>query len=264
MPHGITLETVEPGVSRITLDRAGTLNALTFPLVEELHGRLARVARDRATRVLLLTGANGAFCSGLDLAELGAVADEAPERTLAKQELVGSLATALRSLPQPVVAAVDGVAVGGGLALALACDIRVLSDRARLGVGFVRIGLSGCDVGTSYLLPRIVGAGVAAELMLTGREVAGEEALRIGLASRLVPAGALEEEALALARAILRNSPFGVEMTKAVLRSSLDAPSLEAAIAVENRTQVLATRTAGFAEALGALRERREPRLDDG
>jgi enoyl-CoA hydratase len=183
------------------------------------------------------------------------------QEALGLQERVASLATALRGLPQPVVAAVNGPAAGGGLALALASDVRVCSPDARFNVAFVKLGLSGCDVGVSHLLPRIVGLGLASELMLTGRSVDGEEALRIGLANRLVDADRLLDESLALAREIAANSPFGVRMTKQVLRRNAEASTLESAIDLENRTQILATRTHDLVEAVTARNEKRPARF---
>jgi enoyl-CoA hydratase len=254
----LTLEELEPGIALLTLRRPERLNALTWDLIDDLHATLAAVAGDDRVRVVILTGAGRGFCSGLDLtdnAELGS--SGTVQAGFARQERVGSLATALRNLPQPVIAAVNGPAAGGGLALALASDVRLCAPEARFNVAFVRIGLSGCDVGVSHLLPRIVGLGVASELMLTGRTVGADEALRVGLANRVVPAEELLEAAQALAREIAANSPFGVRMTKQVLHRNCDAPSLEAAIDLENRTQVLATRTDDLREALAARGERR-------
>jgi enoyl-CoA hydratase len=148
------------------------------------------------------------------------------------------------------------------MAIALASDVRIFSPAGRMNVAFVRLGLSGCDIGVSYLLPRIVGHGMASELMLTGRQVGAEEAARIGLANRVVEAGSLLPTCHELAEEIAANSPFAVWMTKEVLHRNLDAGSLEAAIELENRTQVLASRTSDHLEALDAFRERRPPRFD--
>ena len=176
-----------------------------------------------------------------------------------RQELVASLAIVLRNLPQPVIAAVNGPASGGGMALALAADVRLCSTAARFNAAFVRIGLSGGDVGVSYLLPRLVGVGMAAELLFTGRQVEAEDSVRIGLANRVVAPEALADAALELAAQIAADSPFGVWMTKQVLYRNADATSLEAAIDLENRTQVLATRTADAREAVDAFTARRLP-----
>lgn len=251
------------GVARLTLDRPARLNALTWEMVEEVHAALQAIGRDRAVRVLVLTGAGRGFCAGLDIRQredaLG-TGDDIVD-VYARQELVAGLAIALRDLRQPVIAAINGPASGGGFSLALAADIRLCAPEARFNAAFVRIGLSGGDVGASYLLPRVVGHGIASELLLTGRQVGAEEALRIGLANRIVEADALEAEALALAAEIAANSPWGVEMTKQVLRRNVDATSLEAAIELENRTQVLATRTHDAGEAVAAFRERRPARF---
>ena len=167
----------------------------------------------------------------------------------------------LRSLPQPVVAAVNGPAAGGGLALSLACDVRIAAASARFNVAFVRLGISGCDIGVSWLLPRLVGASRAWELMLTGRIIDADEADRIGLVLRVVPDGELMEHALGTARLIVANSPWGVRMTKEVMWSQLEVGSLQAGIDLENRTQVLSSHTGDMREAVAAFMEKRPPRF---
>lgn len=261
-PTELTLEQLKPGITQLTLRRPERLNALSWELIDKLHETLAALGGDAEVRVVILTGEGRGFCSGLDLSGEDALGGpRSVQEAFAMQERVASLATALKALPQPVIAAVNGPAAGGGLALALASDVRVCSREARFNVAFVRVGLSGCDVGVSHLLPRIVGLGIASELMLTGRQVEAEEALRIGLANRVVGRADLIKESVALAREISANSPFGVRMTKQVLHRNCDAPSLEAAIELENRTQILATRTNDLAEAVSAYRERRPPRF---
>jgi enoyl-CoA hydratase len=261
----VTLDHPREGVARILLDGPERLNALSWKTIDDLHAALAAVAAERGTRTLVLTGAGRGFCAGLDLKQrddgdpLGTGDDVVT--VYRRQERVAALAIALRALPQPVIAAVNGPASGGGMAIALAADIRVCSTLARFNAAFVRIGLSGGDVGVSYLLPRIVGSGIAAELLLTGRPVEAEEAARIGLANRVVAPEALEDAALELAEAIAANSPFGVWMTKQVLQRNADATSLEAAIDLENRTQVLATRTEDAREAVDAFSARRAARF---
>jgi enoyl-CoA hydratase len=249
------------GVARLTLNRPDRLNALTWSGMEELRAALAEIAADQDVRSLILTGAGRGFCAGLDLKQR---TDDDPLGTgddvvtvFRRQELVASLAIALRNLPQPVIAAVNGPASGGGMALALAADVRLCAPEARFNAAFVRIGLSGGDVGVSYLLPRLVGVGMAAELLFTGRQVAAEEAVAIGLANRI--ADDLEAAALELAAQIAANSPFGVWMTKQILYRNADAGSLEAAVDLENRTQVLAARTDDAREAVAAFTARRAP-----
>ncbi len=177
------------------------------------------------------------------------------------QQQIASLVTRLRTLSKPVIAAVNGAATGGGLALALACDVRVASESARFNVAFIRVGLSGCDIGVSYLLPRLIGASRAFELMLTGRMIDATEADRIGLVSRVVPVGKVVDAALETAQLIRANSPFGVWMTKEVMWDNLEASSLQAAIDLENRTQLLSSYTGDMSEALAAFLEKRSPRF---
>lgn len=166
---------------------------------------------------------------------------------------------AFRRTSVPVIAAVNGPAAGAGMALALAADIRIAAPEARFNAAFVRIGLTGRDCGISWLLPRIVGLGHASEILLTGRLVDTAEAVRIGLVNDVVHAEALLEPALVRAELIAANTPFGVRLTKEILQANVDAPSLEAAIELENRSQVLATRTEDMPEALVAFREKRPP-----
>jgi enoyl-CoA hydratase len=162
-------------------------------------------------------------------------------------------------LPKPVIAAVNGAAAGAGFSLALAADIRLAAPAARFNAAFVKIGLTGGDCGSSWMLPRIVGLGHASDILLTGRFVDADEAARIGLVNRVVPAQDLRQEAIALATSITDNSPLGVRLTKQVVQMNVDAPSLHAALEVENRNQALASRTEDMNEALQAFVERRKP-----
>jgi enoyl-CoA hydratase len=258
----------KPHVKLITLDRPEALNALSWDLVDELHAVLDDLDRDNTTRIVVLTGSGRAFCSGLDLKSgptLGSSKSaglRGPAGGMRAQAHIASLMPRLRSIPQPVIAAVNGPAVGGGLALALFADIRVAASSARLGVQFIKLGLSGCDVGVSYALPRLIGASRAFELMLTGRVIDADEALRIGLVSKVVPDDEVLDAALAYADEILGLAPFGVVMTKEVMWANLGAPSLEAAIHLENRTQILASNAGDFQEAVAAFTEKRAPNFD--
>jgi enoyl-CoA hydratase len=251
------------GVRTITLNRPDRLNALSHELFLELEEAFLAADRDPGVRVVVVTGAGRAFCAGLDLRD----GFDAPEQASAgravggidAQERVARVLTTPQRMRTPVIAAINGPATGGGLALALACDVRTASDTASFNVAFVKVGLSGGDCGVSYLLPRAVGSSLAFELMLTGRPVDSEEALRIGLVSRVTADGALLETALETAALIAGNSPFGVQMTKRVMWQALDAPSLEAAIELENRTQILCTLTEDQGEAVAAFWEKRPP-----
>jgi enoyl-CoA hydratase len=265
MYETLRVERTRPGIATLTLSRPDRLNALSWEMVSELRAALAEIADDREIRVVILTGEGRGFCAGIDIKQPDAVGsgDGDPIAVYHRQEAVAGLAIALRDLPQPVVAAVNGPAAGGGMALALAADVRVCSTAALFNVAFVKIGLSGCDIGVSYLLPRIVGLGIASELMLTGRMVEAEEAARIGLANRVVEPAGLLDSANELADQIAANSPFGVWMTKQVLGRNVDAGSLRSAIELENRTQVLTTRTDDMKEALAAFVEKRPARFGE-
>jgi enoyl-CoA hydratase len=260
-----TLQVDHPyeGVTRITLDRPERLNAMNAVLIAELHQALAGVAADPACRVVILTGAGRGFCSGIDLSGYGAApGSENLDRvgaTFATQTDIAALVPRLRALPQPVIAAVNGPAAGGGLALALASDIRIASASARFNVAFVRLGLSGCDIGVSWLLPRLIGASRAWELMLTGRIIDAAEADRIGLVLRVVGDDELQTAALETAGLIVANAPWGVHMTKEVMWSQLEVGSLQAGIDLENRTQVLSSMTDDMREAVAAFLQKHPP-----
>jgi len=252
------------GVTLLTLNRPEKLNAMDAELVSSLHDALDAVRDDRSCRVVVLTGAGRGFCAGLDLGGYGAAPDSEGRGPvgagMATQQHIAALVPQLRSLHQPVIAAVNGPAAGGGLALALASDVRVAATSARFNVAFVRIGLSGCDIGVSWLLPRLIGASRAWELMLTGRIIDSAEADRIGLVTRVVPDGEVVDAALETAALIAANSPWGVRMTKEVAWSQLEVGSLQAGIDLENRTQILSSFTEDHREAIGAFLEKRPPR----
>ncbi len=253
----------QPGVALLTLNRPDRLNAMTSELVQSLHAHLRAIAIDPAVRVVVLTGAGRGFCAGLDLGGYGtAPHTEGMGRTqagFAVQKHIASLIPTLRSLPQPVIAAVNGPAAGGGFALVLGSDIRIAARSAKFNAAFIRIGLSACDIGTSWLLPRLVGASRAQELMLTGRVFDADEAYRIGLVVDLVDDEALLAAALAKADQVMQNAPFGVALTKEGMWSALEIPGMQAAIDLENRQQIMASATADHREAMTAFVERRPP-----
>lgn len=231
------------GIVLVTLDRPESLNAIDLEMFEELK-QMAKIAEaDPQVRALILTGQGRGFCAGLDLEVAGRLSSLSIEAYMQIQELAGSAVSTLRLMSKPLIAAVNGAATGGGLALALVADIRVASERARFGVAFVRLGLSGCDVGMSWLLPRIVGLAHASELMLTGRILDAQSAGRIGLVNHVVDPDELLNTAYGLAREIARNSAFAMRLTKQGLQLNVDSPSLQAAIELENRTQALAARS---------------------
>src|SRR6476646_1632077 len=189
-----------PHVRQLTLNRPEQLNAMTSELCEELHVALRAISAERACRCVILTGAGRGFCAGLDLHGYGAAPENAgedePRDRLANQQHMSTLILQLRALPQPVIAAVNGPAAGFGLALALGCDIRYAAPEAVFRVAFVNIGVSNCDMATSWLLPRLIGASRSHELMLTARRVSAEEALEIGLVADVVDGEQLAARAL--------------------------------------------------------------------
>jgi enoyl-CoA hydratase len=261
----VLISSPTPGVTLLTLHRPDRLNAMNVELVQGLHDALDAITLDAECRVVVITGAGDAFCAGLDLTGYG-LPPTVPtgetgtvQRSMATQQHIASLIPRLRSIRQPVIAAVNGAAAGGGLALVLGSDIRIASEQARFAVSFVKVGLSACDIGTSWLLPRIVGAGRAHELMLTGRTFGAAEAAQIGLVLETVPAGDLLDTCLAKASQIMQNSPYGIWMTKETMWASLEIPGLAAAIAMENRTQVMSLSTGDFLEATDAFLNKRPP-----
>lgn len=257
----VTVERPRPDVALVTLDRPRVLNALSWALVDRLHDVFDELGGDTTCRVIVLTGAGRAFSSGLDLADSGGASTAAgtrgPRAGMLSQERIADLPLKMRGLPQPIIAAVGGVAYGGGFALALASDLRVAGPDARFCTQFIKVGVSGCDIGISYTLPRAIGAARAFELILTARRVDAQEAARIGLVSEV--AGDPVARALELADVICGHSPFGVVMTKEVMWANLDAAGLEQAIALENRTQILASTGGEIAEAAAAFMEKRPP-----
>ncbi|WP_110182265.1 enoyl-CoA hydratase/isomerase family protein [Nocardioides solisilvae] len=267
-----------PHVTQITLNRPDRLNALDAGMVRDLSAALREVAADRDCRVVVLTGAGRGFCAGLDLTGYDAADGEAgdaddggaaggagapdPVAILARQREIAQLAHQLHSLPQPVIAAVNGAAAGGGLALVLASDVRVCVPSAVFAVSFIRAGYSACDIGVSWLLPRVVGAGRAHELMLTGRRCSSEEAHRIGLVTEVHEPDRLLEAALEKAAEIMLNPPFSVELTKQGMWLALETPSFATAVELENRQQVVTALTRDRAEATAAFLEKRAPRYE--
>jgi len=250
----------------LTLDRPTALNAMNGTLVRELRDFFWRLPEDTETRVVVMRGAGRAFCAGLDLKEPPTSTDGARSgipSLLRGQRTISELVMLMRRAPQPIIAAVHGAACGGGFALALAADVRIAAETARMNAAFIRLGLSACDVGVSYFLPRLVGASVASELLLTGNFIDAARAERTGLVSRVVPEAELEDAARALANDMLRNAPLGLRLTKECLKLALDAGSLEEVIAMEDRNQALTGSTADFREGVRAFLEKRPAQFAD-
>jgi enoyl-CoA hydratase len=255
---------ITEGVALVELDDPSRYNALTTAMVAELRDVFADLRADRSVRAVVVAGRGRGFCAGANMTGDDTTPVEAQDRGPVGaihfiQDNLAQLMLAIHELPQPVIAAVHGAAMGGGLAIALASDLRVASDDAFFGAQFIRVGLSACDVGSSYWLPRVVGPTIAAELMLTGRRFSADEAMRFGMLNRLVPRDGLLDAAAELAALITENSEYGVYTTKLGMWANLDAPSLRHAMELENRTQVLGTFTRNMTEAGRAFVEKRDP-----
>ena len=263
----MTYETLElrreGAVLWCTLNRPEALNALSAKLVDEYRDLLARLEGDRDTRIVVLRGAGRAFCAGLDLKDGGFAGDGGVSDSMRGQRHISEIAIRMRRLPQVFVACVHGAACGGGFMLALASDLRLAGESARMNAAFIKLGLSGCDVGVSYLLPRLVGASVASELILTGRFLHAERAHALGLVAAVVPDARLEDEARGFVADLLRTTPLGLRLSKECLNASLDMGSLEAVVAMEDRNQILCAQSSDFREGVRAFLEKREPHFHD-
>jgi enoyl-CoA hydratase/carnithine racemase len=236
----------QAGTLVLQLNRPKQLNAINQAMRDELAKTFAEIATDTSVNVVVLTGAGRGFCSGIDVRDFGPGMLEASDPAIDRlrfQEAMAALPQAIRDLPQPVIAAVNGPCVGAGFAMCLAADIRICSTTATFGNGAILLGLSGAEMGMSYHLPRIVGTSVAADWMLTGRTVTAQEADRRGLVSELVEPELLAGRAIELAAGIAELPPFGVQLTKRALQVNTDAAGLEAAMELENRNQVLSHAT---------------------
>jgi 2-(1,2-epoxy-1,2-dihydrophenyl)acetyl-CoA isomerase len=249
---------VPRGVGTITLNRPEALNALTVPMKQELLAAFRRVEREKAIRAVLLTGAGRAFCAGQDLRER--LEPDAEPLGVEVRERYNPIVRAMRSLPKPIVGAINGVAAGAGASLAMACDIRVASDAASFALAFGRVGLVP-DSGATWFLPRLVGATRAAELALLNDPVSAADALRIGLVGRVVPAADLATEARAVAERLAAGAPRAIALTKRALNAAWDH-DLEAALEYEAHLQDLAGRTKDHAEGMAAFMEKRAPRFN--
>src|SRR5271169_5656995 len=242
----LSVQRPHTGVAVLQLNRPARLNAINDAMVSELTQTLAALGSDSSVNAVVLTGAGRGFCSGIDMRDFGPRIPEASAPAIDRlrfQEAMAALPQALRDMPQPVIASVNGPCVGGGLALSLAADIRICSTAATFGNAAILLGLSGAEMGMSYFLPRIVGASVAADWMLTGRIVSAEEADRRGLVSELVEPALLVERALEIASRIAELAPLGVQLTKRAIQVNTDAAGLESALELENRNQVLSHAT---------------------
>jgi enoyl-CoA hydratase/carnithine racemase len=248
-------------VDWLTLNRPEAMNSISLDMVGELNDYFGRLYHDSTVRVLVMRGAGRAFCAGLDIKQQGS---RDPGQVpfgggFGFQGYLADVYIKMRRCPQPIISLLHGPACGGGFAFALASDIRLAGESVRMNAAFIRIGLSSCDMGVSYFLPRLVGGSIAAELMMTGRFVHAQRALAIGLVAEVVPDDQLEAAAQPWIEDLLHASPMGLRMTKEGLAMAIDAPSLEAAMAIENRNQTLTGKSPNFTEGMRAFLEKRQP-----
>lgn len=252
------------GCDWVTLNRPDALNSLNPEMIAALNDYFEALRHNRKTRVVVLRGAGRAFCAGLDIKDAMTrrehrAAESSVQDSLDSQRAIADIVMRMRRCPQPIVALINGAAAGGGFAIALAADIRVAAAGARMNCAFIKLGIGGCDIGVSYFLPRLVGVSIASELILTGRFIDAQRAYAVGLVSEVVADAELEAAALPYVEAMLNASPTGLRLSKECLNMSVDAGSLEAAIAMEDRNQVLCSRSDDFQEGLRAFIEKRKP-----
>jgi enoyl-CoA hydratase/carnithine racemase len=249
----------------VTLNRPSALNALSPDLTSALHRYFSELPQRLDVRVVILRGVGQHFCAGADLGSdaFSDRGDGRAQRQMAMQKLYSGVVRAMRACPQPIVALIQGAACGGGFSLALAADVRYATPNARMNAAYIKVGLGGCDMGAGYLLPRLVGLSQASEFLMTGRFIQAERALRMGLVSEIVDEDKLLDTGLALAADMLKTAPMGLRMTKETLNAEIDAPSLDAALTLEDRQQVMLIETADHREALAAFLEKRAPAFKD-
>lgn len=250
-------------VDWLTLNRPEALNAINTQMVTDLRHYFGGLAENTDTRVVVMRGEGRAFCAGLDIKQAGDMVDSNGHRPVGYgwgfQGYLADVYIAMRRCPQPIISLIQGPACGGGFAFVLASDIRVAAESARMNAAFIRIGLSACDMGTSYFLPRLVGTSLASELMLTGRFINAQRALATGLVSEVVPDAQLTDAVQPYLKEMLTTSPMGLRLTKEGLNMAIDANSLEAAMAIENRNQILCSGTQDAKEGMRAFVEKRDP-----
>jgi enoyl-CoA hydratase len=264
----VLVDRPRPHVALVTLNRPERMNSMAFDVMVPLRQALDEVNRDNEVRVVVLTGAGRGFSSGADHKSAGSVPHvdglTRPTFALRSMEVLDDVILAIRKMHQPVIAAVNGAAIGGGLCLALACDIRVAAEAAYFRAAGINNGLTASELGLSYLLPKAIGTSRAFEVMLTGRDVDAAEAERIGMVSRTVPADDLLDTCYQMAERIASFSRPGIELTKRTLWSGLEAGSLEGHMQAEGLGQLyVRLLTANFEEAVAARAEKRPAIFSD-
>lgn len=252
----------EGAIDWLTLNRPDQLNAINPQMCEELQDYFGGLQFNHEVRVVILRGAGRGLCAGYDLHAAEGVSG-GPVVGMRFQRQVAEVYLRMRRCPQPIVCLGHGPATGGGFAFLLAADVRVVTPDVKMNVAMVKIGLTGCDVGISYFLPRAVGQSVAAELMMTGRMIAADRAERLGLVSAVVPFEQIEATGRGFAADMLKTSPLGLRLTKEGLNLSIDAPSLDAAVAMEDRGQILCASAGFFEEGIAAFLAKRAANYPD-
>ena len=248
----------EGAIDWLTLNRPERLNAMSGQMCDELQAYFGHLHTAYDVRVVILRGAGRAFCAGYDLKDTAEIT-AGPAPGMRAQRRASDIIIRMRRCPQPIVALVHGAATGGGFALALAADVRFVTPDVRMNVAMAKVGLTGCDVGISYFLPRMVGPSVAAELMMSGRFIGAERALALGLVSDVVASDAIEPVGRQLANDMLNMSPLGLRLTKEGLNMSMSVGSLEHAIMLEDRGQILCASAGYFDEGIAAFLDKRTP-----
>ncbi len=259
MQYETLLVEKDGAIDWLTLNRPDALNTLSNTLLTELHDYLDRLQTDYSVRVVVIRGAGRMFCAGLDMKDPERAPLKGSNDGMISQRRFSGLVMKMRRAPQPFIGLLHGYAAGGGFSIALGCDVRIAAEGTKMNCAFIKIGLSGCEMGSSYHLQRLVGTSNAAELLYTGRFVDAQRALRIGLVSNVVPADELTATGKALADDMIATAPLGLRLTKEAFWANADAQSLDAAIALEDRNQILTVTNGDLNEGIAAFLEKRKP-----
>jgi len=275
----IEFELDEKGIGIVTLNRPERLNALSFQMIKDLHQLLDHLMTNLDCRVVILKANGKAFCAGLDLKESTILQSKkkplelkekfffmnAPENDIIKAKIYAQMYTSqiiikMRKISQPIIALINGAASGAGFALALASDVRIASENARLNNAFIKVGFSGADLGVSYFLPRLIGMSRAAEILYTGRFIDANESKQIGIVSKVCSESELLDEAFKIAENFLEKSPLGLRMTKQAINATMDSPSLDTIAQIENITQMLCSTSSDIMEGIQSFFDKRKPK----
>lgn len=260
MNYSTLLVKKQGAVDWLTLNRPEALNSLSLRLVSELHHYFDSLQNNYDVRVVVIRGAGRMFCAGLDMKDSERKPARGADDGMISQRSFSALVMKMRRAPQPMIGLLHGYAAGGGFSIALGCDVRIAAEGTKMNCAFIKIGLSGCEMGSSYHLPRLIGTSNAAELLYTGRFIDAARALRLGLVSEVVPEAALVATGRALADDMIATAPLGLRLTKEAFWANVDAQSLDSAIAMEDRNQILAVTNGDLNEGIAAFLEKRAPR----